>query len=242
MKVLGEGGYTISDRLKIDGEGASVFVFGRGWLLEVVEIESGDYYFLSDGKKVRPAGRHFGVFYPPFSMVRPAVRNVRGTVVGVGSVRPPVGLPDHPVLFETDRRDEFTYVAEAAGVLASARGISSIAINTRPSPVSLGCKKLIDENYLAEPAIARIAERLGISHEHMTRQFKRDFGMAPSAYLHQLRVAEATFRLSLGEEIIDISGEVGYNDLSRFYKQSKKKTATSPAQCRLMFDDAEARA
>lgn len=242
MKVLGDGGYSIRDGLEIDGEGASVFVFGRGWLLEVVDIESGDYYFLSDGKKVRPAGRHFGVFYPPFSMVRPAVRSVRGKVVGVGSVRPPVGLPDHPVLFETDRRDEFTDVAEAADVFASARGVSSIEMNTQPSTLSIRCKNLIDENYLAEPGIARIAARLGVSHEHMTRQFRRDFGMAPSAYLHQLRVAEATFRLSLGEEIIDISGEVGYNDLSRFYKQFKKKTATSPAQCRLMFDDAEARA
>ena len=55
--------------------------------------------------------------------------------------------------------------------------------------------------------------------------------MTPSQYLHQLRVAEATIRLSIGEPIVDISQGVGYNDLSRFYKQFRRKTRTSPAAC-----------
>ena len=76
------------------------------------------------------------------------------------------------------------------------------------------------------------ADRLKVSHEHLSRQFKKDYGLTPSAYLHKLRVAEATSRLSKGEEIIDISLDVGYNDLSRFYKQFRKATRTSPAVCR----------
>ncbi len=236
MKVLGDGGYAISDRIEIDGEGASVFVFGRGWLLEVIELESGEYFFYSDGKKVRPARDRFGVFYPSFSLVRPFLRKVRGTVAGVGDIRPLDGLPDHPVLFETRFEGEFTSPGQAAEVLKLASDRRSIEINTRPSVLSVRCKKLIDENYLGEPGIARIAERLKVSHEHMTRTFKRDYGMSPSGYLHHLRVAEATFRLQLGHQIIDISGEVGYNDLSRFYKQFRKKTATSPGECRSMFE------
>jgi AraC-like DNA-binding protein len=47
-----------------------------------------------------------------------------------------------------------------------------------------------------------------------------------------LRVADATFRLSKGEPIIEISQDVGYNDLSRFYKQFRKSTNTSPGACR----------
>ena len=60
--------------------------------------------------------------------------------------------------------------------------------------------------------------------------------MSPSAYLHHLRVAEATFRLAVGEPIIEISMDVGYNDLSRFYKQFHKVTKTSPAVCRSMLE------
>jgi YesN/AraC family two-component response regulator len=35
-----------------------------------------------------------------------------------------------------------------------------------------------------------------------------------------------------GEAIIEVSGDVGYNDLSRFYKQFRKSTAASPGFCR----------
>ena len=236
MKVLPQGGYAISDQMKIDGEGVSVFVFGRGWLLEIVELADGDYCFYSDEKKVRPTGGHFGVFYPRFSMVRAYSRDIKGKIAGVGAVKPLDGLPDHPVMFETDFQGEFSDVGQALDVLKDARNIRSIEINTRPSLLSINCKKLIDENYHVEPSIARIAARLEVSHEHMTRQFKRDFGMSPSEYLHHVRVAEATFRLQFGDPIVDISGEVGYNDLSRFYKQFRKKTATSPGECRTMFE------
>jgi len=236
MNILPQGGYAISDEMKIDGEGASVFVFGRGWLLEVVELTRGEYCFYSDGRKIRPTGRRFGVYYPIFSMVRPFVRGAAGSVTGVGAVKVLDGLPDHPVMFETDFQGEFSDVVQALDVLRAARSIRTIEINTRPGLISIKCKKLIDENYQVEPSIARIAARLKVSHEHMTRQFKRDLGMSPSEYLHHVRVAEATFRLQFGEEIIDISGEVGYNDLSRFYKQFRKKTATSPGECRTMFE------
>jgi AraC-like DNA-binding protein len=106
--------------------------------------------------------------------------------------------------------------------------VQSIGVNSNPSLLSLRVKRMIDENYLIFPSIARIAERLKVSHSHLSRQFKRDVEMGPSEYLHHLRVAEATFRLATGEEIIDIAYEIGYNDLSRFYKQFRKNTKTSP--------------
>jgi AraC-like DNA-binding protein len=94
---------------------------------------------------------------------------------------------------------------------------------------------LIDENYLAYPSMARIAKRLGVTHEHLSRQFKRDFTMSPSAYFRQLRVADVPLRLARGEEIIQVSQEVGYNDLSRFYKQFRKTTNTSPGACKTIM-------
>ena len=54
MERLADGGYTISDQVDIQGEGTSDFIFARGWLLEIVDLQSGDYYFLSNGREVRP--------------------------------------------------------------------------------------------------------------------------------------------------------------------------------------------
>ena len=232
MKVLDDGGYAISGAIEIPGEGAEDFIFARGWLLEIVKLESGEYYFISDGRPVRPTSDRFGVFYPPYTFVRAFARDLKGYNFGVGSEQRFPELPDHPFLFETDRTTEFTRTDEVLGLLSRSTARQPIAVTSRPSILSLNAKRLIDENYLIYPSIARIAARLKITHEHLSRQFKKEYGISPSTYLHKLRVAEATYRLALGEEIIEISGDVGYNDLSRFYKQFRKSTRTSPAACR----------
>lgn len=236
MKKLGDGGYAISDRFDISGAGSGFFVFARGWLLEIVEIESGEYFFISDGQEIRPRASRFGVFYPAFSLLRSSVRDVKGVVRGIGSIDTSPGLPERPTLFETGFDGELSETSVAAEVIQAGTEHRAIDLNTSPSIVTRRAKRLIDQNYAVYPSIGRIADRLKVTHAHLSRQFKSDLGLTPSEYLHQLRVADATFRLSLGEEIIDISGDVGYNDLSRFYKQFRKKTATSPAKCRLMFE------
>jgi len=229
---LADGGYAIADELRIPGEGTSNFVFGRGWLLEIVSLTSGAFYFYSDGREVRPRTKAFGIFYPSFTFVRTFISNVRGRVRGVGAENALPGLPVTPFIFETDFKGDFTKLDEVFEILKFARERQSIEVNTRPSLPSLRSKRMIDDCYLTDPSISRIADQLNVSHEHLSRQFKKDFGLSPSKYLHQLRVAEATFRLSRGEEIIDISQDVGYNDLSRFYKQFRKKYDTSPGRCR----------
>jgi AraC-like DNA-binding protein len=232
MRILDDGGYAIADHVNIPGEGTTDFIFGRGWLLEIVELTSGNYHFISNHQRVRPAGNRFGVFYPSFTFVRAYARDIKGYNFGIGSDQTIAGLPDTPFIFETDHVAEFTAIDQALYVLNSCRNSQAIAVNTDPSSLSLKTKTLIDENYQIYPSIGRLAERLHISHEHMSRQFKKDYRISPSVYLHKLRVADATLRLSIGEPIVDISMDVGYNDLSRFYKQFRKNTRTSPAVCR----------
>lgn len=238
MERQPDGSFSFSDPIEIGGEGRSFFVFGAAWLMEILELGSGEFFFESDGRDVKPAGKRFGIFYPPFTIVRSCVRDMKGRVKGIGSIgATQMGMPDRPVIFETDFDGELTGAEEAAGILRGASNIRSITFNTKPSLLSIRAKKLIDDNYHGYPSIARIADRLNVSHEHLTRQFKRDLGMTPSAYLHRLCTAEATQKLSMGEEIIDISMDVGYNDLSRFYKQFKKNMGTSPGDCRTTLSE-----
>lgn len=232
MQLLADGGYALDDRIEIPGEGSDLFVFTSGWLLEIIDVEEGDFHFVSDGKDVMPNSERFGVYYPAFSITRTYVRSFKGHVRGVGAVQPLEDLPRTPFIFSTDFTGTFSNLRQALDVLTSATNQFSIEVNTNPSLVTVRAKRIIDENYLAFPSIARVADRLKISHAHLARQFKKDLALTPSNYLHKLRVADATFRLSLGEPIIDISHDVGYNDLSRFYKQFRKTTRTSPGACR----------
>jgi AraC-like DNA-binding protein len=118
---------------------------------------------------------------------------------------------------------------------------TGVEANPKASLLTVKAKKLIDENYQIYPSIARIAGRLKVSCAHLTRQFKHDFGMSPNKYLHHLRIADATFRLSQGEQIIRISNEVGYNDLSRFYKQFRHSTHQSPKYCQAQLTSKNAK-
>jgi AraC-like DNA-binding protein len=234
MERLADGAYSIGGEISIPGEGTSPFVVGAGWLLEVMELNSGEYFFLSDGEKVPVRSKRFGIFYPPFSLVKLRVKDLQGKFTGIGgftNISP--GFPNEALIFETDFDRPFTSGQQALEVLNSSGARTPISLNTKPSLLSLKAKRLIDENYQAFPLVARIAARLGVSPEHLSRQFKRDYELNPSSYLHQVRLAEATFKLSIGEEIAAISHDVGYNDLSRFYKQFRKATKTSPANCRL---------
>ena len=58
---------------------------------------------------------------------------------------------------------------------------------------------------------------------------------SPSSYLHKLRLADAPLRLARGEQIVNVSLDAGYNDLSRFYKQFRKTTKTSPGVCQTLM-------
>src|SRR5688572_495148 len=104
MQTNPDGSYSINDVVSIDGTGDSPFVFGRGWLLEIFTIEAGEFYFYRDSQKIEPRSSRFGAFYPPFSFVRSCVRNLRGTVKGVGHTEVFPGLPEYPVIFHTDFR------------------------------------------------------------------------------------------------------------------------------------------
>ncbi len=232
MELLPDGSFSISDTLDIAGEGISPFAIGAGWLLEIISVRSGELYFVRDDEEIRPRSRRFGIFYPPFSIVRMAVRELKAGLMGVGAIKPIDGLPDFPLIFDTDFDGPISIGTDAIRILAAAPEKHLIELNSKPSLISIRAKRMIDENYHIYPSIARVAARLNVTHAHLSRQFKRDYEMSPSNYLHRLRMAEATYKLMKGEEIIEVSADVGYNDLSRFYKQFRKSTRTSPAACR----------
>jgi AraC-like DNA-binding protein len=199
-------------------------------------LKSGELFFISGDERVRPHTKCFGVFYPPFTISQPCFKNAKGRLVGVAATASlPGELMTAPIVFETSFSELPSSAKQAIEVIGSGKNRRSIEMNPKPSLLSLKAKRLIDANYLAYPSIARVAARLKVTHEHLSRQFKRDFQLSPSNYLRLLRVADAPLRLARGEEIINVSQDVGYNDLSRFYKQFRKTTNTSPGACQTIM-------
>ncbi len=231
-EILPGNTYVFEDELEIKGFLEAKVVICDGWLLELFELETGELFFKSGAKEIRPTASRFAVFYPPFSFTKLFFRNAKGKVTGIaGAGLLPAKFLSKPIIFETEFAGKPANAADVEEILRSSVKVQTVEINPDASLISFRAKKLIDENYQIYPSIARIAARLKVSHEHLSRQFKHDFAMTPSAYLRELRVSDATFRLARGEEIINVSHDVGYNDLSRFYKQFRKTTNASPGIC-----------
>ncbi len=226
------GLYYFEDSLDIEGVVPADVITGAGWLLEIFEIGRGEIFFQSGEREIRPDGKKIGIFYAPFTFTRPRFFNTKARVRGIaGQKTLPEKFSKKSFAFETDcdgRSETFEQIIE---ILETNRNPQFVEAHPNASLLTLKAKKLIDENYRIFPMISRIAERLNVSHEHLTRQFKKDFSISPSKYLHQIRISDAIFRLSQGEKIIEVSGDVGYNDLSRFYKQFRKSTTKSPGFC-----------
>jgi AraC-like DNA-binding protein len=227
---LPDGTYVFEDQLDIQGPMTARVVTCTGWLLESYQLEAGELFFLSGKTEIRPKGKYFGVFYPPFTIARPCFVHAKGTLLGLAGTKPlPAGIPIVPFIFESTRPLQTKSVTK---ILEAAQNRQSVDANPNASSLSIKAKRLISEGRSNGPSIGRIAARLRVSNEHLSRQFRRDYGMSPREYLHQLRIADAPLRLARGEEIVDVAHDSGYGDLSRFYKQFRKTTKTSPGFCR----------
>ena len=229
LELLSSGAFLIEDDVEIKGFDNMTFMMCEAWLLELFELEAGHYSFMRGGERVRPKTKHFGIFYPPFSIMRFCMEDIRGRWTGmVATIRLPEKFMTVPILFETVFTAPPTSAEQIEEILNSSYNCQSIELKPTLSLLSIQTKRLIDENYLARPSIRHITARLGVTRAHLTRQFNSDFGLSLSAYSHQMRITDATFRLAKGEEIINISQSVGFKDLSNFYKQFRKAKAQTP--------------
>jgi AraC-like DNA-binding protein len=230
---LPDGSYLFQDQLHGDGCVNATVITCAAWLCELYRLTRGEVSFVSGEKQLCPSTRSFGVLYPPFTLTKLCFKSAHGKLVGIASTHSlPSAFIGRPILFETDFAEIPSGVEQVFEVIAAATNPQDVSAYPTASLLSVKAKRLIDEHYLDYPSIGRIAKRLGVTPEHLSRQFKNDFELSPSAYLHQLRLADAPLRLARGEDIIKVSENVGYNDLSRFYKQFRKATSTSPGACR----------
>jgi len=228
---LSDGLHFFEDDFEIKGVLTANVITCLGWLLELIELKAGKLFFQTGEEIVCLPSKRLGIFYPPFTLTRPTFLNAKGKVIGIAGTKTLKTKLTVPIVFAVPELRAPQNLAEVTKLLDSVQNFQTVEASPKASLLSVRTKRLIDENYQIYPSIARIAMRLKVSHPHLTRQFKQDFGLSPNKYLHQLRIADATFRLSQGEQIIRISNEVGYNDLSRFYKQFRLSTRQSPKHC-----------
>lgn len=95
-------------------------------------------------------------------------------------------------------------------------------------------KEIIISSYNEPLNRKKIAEKLGVSNNHLARLFKHYYGMTISEYIIELRMEEATRLLTHTDiEITEVALKTGVKSMSNFYKIFKERTGLTPKEYRL---------
>lgn len=87
------------------------------------------------------------------------------------------------------------------------------------------------ENFTASPK--GLFNNIGYSYEHISREFKKRFGITISKYRTNLRLEYAHNLLQFSDDkILDIAMDSGFSNLSNFMHLFKRKYGTSPSEVR----------
>lgn len=177
--------------------------------------------------------RTVGLFLAAFGIVQLSVVNFKTTeFVGFSTPgKPPADWMTASLFFDMGDLPLAGTPEDLIALIQKPRPYISLEAGLQASPLSRKAKKRIVETYKDGISISDVACDLGVSHSHLTRKFKQDFGLTPVSFRHHLRVNEAIQRLYKGEKILDVGYEVGFNDAGRFYHDFRKVTKTSPGKC-----------
>jgi AraC-like DNA-binding protein len=121
---------------------------------------------------------------------------------------------------------------DALDRLNTGLALTNIDRAPQPSALALHTKAVIDREYEGALEIGRISARYRTSSAVLSRTFRRTFGIPPVRYRHHVRVMDALMQFAEGAAPIDVFQNVGFDDLSRFYKIFRKITCSPPGTYR----------
>jgi AraC-like DNA-binding protein len=221
----------IDQRLRIPGTEIGTDVSGPACIYAVVQVRRGVVTYHHGDARVR-APRCFALFLPPFGVVQASLERCDVTSMAI-TFRPLASgeLPRHAVLFAEDRPAPVS-ATDALGRIRTAAAGTNISRDRDPAPLAASAKAVIDREYGARLEIGRIAARLRVSPAVLSRRFRDSYGMPPVRYRHHVRVMEALMQFADGAAPAQVFQDVGFDDLSRFYKIFRKVTCAPPGSYR----------
>jgi len=103
-------------------------------------------------------------------------------------------------------------------------------------PAAQTCAALLETELERAWTLAELGRRAHLSPEHLSREFKRAFGLAPMEYLARHRLERAAARLIHSDDpLARIGQSVGYDDANYFARRFRQQFGMSPREYRYHF-------
>jgi AraC family transcriptional regulator len=120
--------------------------------------------------------------------------------------------------------------------------LEMLAESARSSDVSVGLsapawlrrvREALDQSYLLAPALADLAAVGGVHPVHLSREFRKRYGVTVGEYIRKRRIERASELLSnSGMPMAEIANFCGFSDQSHFCLLFKKYSGLTPAKFR----------
>lgn len=107
---------------------------------------------------------------------------------------------------------------------------TQVLLNNVPCHLALQTREFLRENLNQDINLESLAVALGTDRFRLTRRFKAAFGLAPHAYLIQLRLARARTLLAQGCSPIHVASELCFSDqshLGRWFRRAYRLTPSA---------------
>jgi AraC-like DNA-binding protein len=223
----------IEQRLHVAGVETGTDASGPLCVLAAVRVHRGEIRYRR-GNALIQAPRHYTLFLPPFALVQAVL--TRCDVTSVAIAFRPSSLDQ--VLSRAARLAPGSEALPASRpqalewVRSHARG-TNVDREVEPGRLARSARSLIDAEYGGPVRIGALAARLQTSPAVLSRAFTRAYGIAPVRYRHHVRVMDALMRFAEGAVPADVFQDVGFEDLSCFYKVFRRITCAPPGSYRL---------
>lgn len=222
------GALRIEQRIRIPRREIGTDVSGAVCIYAHVQVTRGTITYVHGDTRI-PAPRCFAVFLPPFAIVAASLERCDVTSTAI-AFRPRASdrLPQQAIMLPASAaRPPYSRDAVFERLHAEGNG-TNVDRSRDPAPLAATAKAVIDAEYGTPLAIGGIAERLHASPAVLSRAFRRAYGMPPVRYRHAVRIVDALARFADGGAPADVFLDVGFDDLSRFYKIFRKVACGAP--------------
>jgi len=222
----------IEQRIRTRGGEIGTDVSGPACIYAHVNIARGRLTYLVGETEVH-APQTFAVFLPPFALVQAALDRCDVTSTAFAFRRPAAAVPfQQPVLLAAVDQRPPESMREVDGRLAHHVEAIAVARGSGAASRARHVKEAIDRSYDTPLGFDRIASRLKTSPAQLSRHFRKAFGLPPVRYRHQVRIVAALMQFADGAAPADVCLDVGFEDLSRFYKMFRKIACAAPGSYR----------